>query len=77
MGTLPFMTNKSKDGGVAGPVESVERKPDEPEEFDSLHGAMQELHSAMNAKDYKSAAEIFRSAFELLDSEPHEEGPHV
>jgi len=61
------------------PVESIERKPDEgaEEEFDSLEGAMSELHSALNSKDYKMAAEIFRAAQELLDSEPNKEGPHI
>jgi hypothetical protein len=73
------MNKKQKDGAASAPVDSIERKPDEgkEDEFDSLHGAMEELHNALNSKDYKSAAEIFRSAFELLDSEPHEEGPHI
>ena len=73
-----FMSNK-EDAAVSMPVpDKIERKPDnESDEFDSLEGAMSELHSALNSKDYKGAAEIFRSAFYLLDSEPHEEGEHV
>ncbi len=74
---LPYLKEHEVAGG--GPSEKIERKPDEESdgEFDSLEGAMSELHSALNAKDYKGAAEIFRSAFELLDSQPHVEGEHV
>lgn len=74
---LPWIKKNDDVAAVAVP-EKVERKPDEEsDEFDSLEGAMSELHSALNSKDYKGAAEIFRSAFELLDSEPHIEGPHL
>ena len=76
MANLPW-TPKSKDGGGSASLDVVERKPDHEEEFDSLEGAMSELHSALNAKKYKEAAQIFRSAFDLLDSEPHIEGAHI
>lgn len=74
---LPYL--KDKEFGTVALSDKIERKPDEEqgEDFDSLEGAMSELHSALNSKDYKGAATIFRSAFELLDSEPHEEGPHI
>ncbi len=64
---------------MSAPVDSIERKHDEDfeEDFDSLEAAMSELHSALNSKDYKGAADIFRSAYQLLDSEPHEEGEHI
>jgi len=78
--SLPW-TSKAKDvAAVASPVpDHIERKPDEPkdEEFDSLSSAMHELHSALNSKDYKSAAEIFKAAFQLCEDEPHHEGEHV
>lgn len=70
---LPFLKSKHE-AGVSGPVEIIDREPDE---FDPLESAMQELHGALHVRDYKSAAEIFRSAFELMDSQPHEEGPHI
>ena len=74
---LPFLKNKQEASGSSS--EPIERKPDEEKEesFDGLETAMEELHSAFNSKDYSKAAEIFRSAQQLLDSEPHEEGPHV
>lgn len=75
---LPWINKKHDEGSAAIP-EKIERKPDgdQEEDFDSLEGAMSELHSALIAKDYKGAASIFRSAFDLLDSEPHMEGPHT
>ena len=75
---LPFLKHK-QDSASSSPVESIKRSHDEgkEDEFDSLEGAMSELHEALNAKNYKGAAQIFRSAFELLDSEPHSEGEHI
>lgn len=74
---LPFM--KNKDASVSMPVDTIKREPDEGKEseYDGLESAMQELHSSLMNKDYKGAAEIFRSCFDLLDSEPHVEGPHL
>lgn len=77
--SLPPFLKKSQEASTSGPVEKIERKSDEgaDDEFDSLEGAMSELHSALNAKDYKMAAEIFRAAQEFLDSQPHQEGEHI
>lgn len=56
------------------PVEVEKREPDEgSEDHDSLHTAMEELHAALNAKDYKGAADIFRSAMDLAHVDPTEE----
>lgn len=75
---LPWI-KKNDDVAAVSVPEKIERKSDDEgeDEFDSLEGAMSELHSALNAKDYKGAASIFRSAFDLLDSQPHFEGPHT
>jgi len=80
MSHLPWTKkNNEAAAAVSAVPDKIERKPDEPkeDEFDSLSGAMSELHSALNSKDYKGAADIFRAAFQLLDSQPHEEGEHV
>lgn len=69
---LPFLKNK-QEASASSPVESVKREPDEGAEFDSLEVAMQELFSA---KSDKERAAAFRAAFELLESQPHEEAPH-
>jgi hypothetical protein len=60
---LPFL--KNKEAGASSQIDSIERKPDEPKEYDALEGAMEELHSALISKNYKDAAEIFRSCCDL------------
>lgn len=73
---LPFLKNK-KEASVAGDDDHVMRKPDQEAEYDSLHSAAEDLIKAIESKDIKSVAEALRAAFDLCDSEPHEEGPHV
>lgn len=73
---LPFLKDK-KEASVAVPSDTVKRDPDEPnEEFDMLESAADELIAAIHAKDSKAVASALRSAFQIADSEPHEEGPH-
>lgn len=74
---LPFL-KKSKDAGAAAPIESLERKPDEPkdEDFDSLEVAAEDILSAMKANDAKALASALRAAFELLEMQPHQEVDH-
>jgi len=66
-----------RDGASSQPVETIKRDSDEEQEFDSLESAAEDLCKAIEAKDYKAIAVALRAAFELLESEPHEEGPHV
>ena len=49
----------------------------EDQEYDSLESAAQELIDAVKAEDVKGAAMALRSAFELMGSEPHQEGEHI
>ena len=73
---LPFLKVK-KDSGVAGLI-MKNRSPDAPpEDKDSIDACAQDLISAVHAKDAKATAEALRSAFRILDSEPHEEGEHT
>jgi hypothetical protein len=69
---LPFL-KKQHESGVAGPVETVKREPDQESEPDSLEVAMQELFSA---KSDKERAAAFRAAFDLLETQPHDEVSH-
>lgn len=73
---LPFL-KKNHEAAASGPVESLERKPDEGAEYDVLESAAEDLCKAIESKDYKGAAAAIRAAFELLESEPHEEGEHL
>ncbi len=74
---LPFL-KKSQDGASSSPVEHITREPDEgtEEEYDSMESAAEDLCNAVHSKNYKAVASALRAAFELAESEPHEEGPH-
>lgn len=73
---IPFLKHKNE-GSVSAPVESIERKPDDGAEYDVLESAAEDLCMAIEAKDYKAAAAALRAAFELLESEPHQEGEQI
>lgn len=73
---LPFL-KKSKEAGASGPVETIEREPDDGSSFDSMDAAAQDLIDAVHSKDVKSVASALRSAFELCEEQPHSEGPEI
>lgn len=70
---LPFLKKKDE-GAMSAPVDAVERKPDHEVDFDSVEAAAQDLLDAIEKKDTAAMAIALRAAFELCDSEPHEEG---
>lgn len=77
--SLPFLKKRP----VAGLIMEY-RKPDggadkEPEDQTDagLESAAEAVIRAVTAKDANSLAKAFRDMFEILDSEPHEEGPHT
>ena len=69
---LPFLKNQ-KEGSASTSVESIKREPDESDHYDVLESAAEDLCKAVQAKNYKGAAEALRAAFQLLEAEPHEE----
>jgi hypothetical protein len=42
-----------------------------------LEDIAKELISAVHDKDHIAVADLLEEAFECLDSQPHEEGPHL
>jgi len=72
---LPF--SKKQEGSASMPVQTQRREHDEDFEYDSMEIAAEELCHAIEKKDYKAIATALRSAFELMDSEPHYEGEHT
>jgi len=79
---LPFL-KKYQEGSANVPPNSITRKPDEDdsheeksEDFDSIEIAAEEMLSAFDSGDVKALARAIRAAFEICDSEPHNEGPH-
>lgn len=69
---LPFL--KKSQESTAAPSEPVMREHDD--EFDSMEVAAQDVLHAVESKNAKALASALRAAFELCDSEPHNEGPH-
>lgn len=61
---------------MSSPVEVVTRDHDEDSDYDMLESAAEDLISAVHSKDVKAVCAALRAAFEICDSQPHEEGPH-
>lgn len=75
---LPWMKNGPKQSaGIAMQV----RKPDEgketPNEDPAVLAAAEDILRAIDSKDAKHLAQALRAAFQILDSEPDEEGPQM
>jgi len=74
---IPFL-KRDQEASVSAPASVEKRKPDDEEaEYDALEAAAEDLGAALAAKDFKAAAAALRAAFQLADSEPHEEGEHL
>lgn len=76
---LPYIKHKQVAALVSPVEDKIKRESDEgtEEEYDPLESAAEELCNAIKEENYKAAASALRSAFELLDAQPHEEGPHT
>jgi len=77
---LPWQKNKDKSqAGISikyrQPDESKAQNEDSPAA--AMEAAAQNILSAIEQKDYKHLALALQNAFEIADSQPHEEGPHM
>jgi|WetSurSiteA1Bulk_404760.scaffolds.fasta_scaffold162563_2 hypothetical protein len=63
---------------IAALILSGKMKPKENSDGDDngLESAAEELIEAIHSNDAAGVAEALKSAFEILDSGPHEEGEH-
>lgn len=68
---LPFL--KNKEAMSASTSEPVVRKHDDESEYDMLESAAEDLISAVHSKDVKGVCSALRAAFEMCESQPHEE----
>lgn len=68
---LPFLQDDSR----AHHTSVALRPPDDSQA--GLMAAALDLLNAVNMKDTKGMADALRAAFEILDSSPHLEGPHL
>lgn len=78
---LPFLKPKSVSGLIVQKRKSdgSQEMPQDPQEQDSsgLEACAEDMIRAFHTKDAKALASAFQSAFEICDSQPHEEGPHI
>jgi hypothetical protein len=64
--------------GVADDISSsMHDEEGEMEEPDYLEHCAERIIDAVHAKDAEELADALREAFEELEEEPHEEGPHL
>jgi hypothetical protein len=73
---MPIPYKNYRDGAASMPIESIKVGSDD-EGMDYLEMCADDLKHALKAGDSKAIAAALRAAFELLDSEPHVEGPHT
>lgn len=73
---LPFL-KRNQEGSASMPAEPIKREHDEGAEYDMLESAAEDLISAIHSKDVKGVCSALKAAFEMMESEPHSEGPHV
>lgn len=74
---LPFLKKKSQVGVIVTTRPSDESKQDESHESDPIEYCAEDLMNAVHNKDKKAVAEAIRSAFDILESEPHNEAEHT
>jgi len=76
---LPFLAPKKQAGVIMAKRvgEKTEPMHEEGEHEPGLMAAAEDLISAVHAKDAKAVADAFKAAFEVCESYPHEEGPHI
>lgn len=72
---LPFL-KRHKEASTSAPTDRMVREHDEDHDMDSMEVAAHDLKEALKKDDVQAIAQALRAAFEIADSEPHEEGPH-
>ncbi len=65
---LPFLKNRD-DGVGVGPVESVERKPDEDDSYDMLDAVAEDLLAAIKKGDAKAVKDALTSLCQHIQSQ--------
>lgn len=81
MPALPFLKPRRRDAAVIISTRKAEGGQIEQGEEGSLpeglHMASEDLIRAVHSKDAAAVSEALKAAFEILDAQPHEEGPHT
>jgi hypothetical protein len=74
---LPFLKKKHQTGVITQTRQPDEDKEPKDSEDQGLMACAQDLIDAIQASDSKRVAAALRAAFEIVDSQPHEEGEHT
>lgn len=74
---LPFLKKQSRPAGISIEVRKPDHQEPESSESPALEAAAQDILRALEDKDSRHLALALRAAFQILDSEPHAEGPHL
>lgn len=80
---LPFLKKPNRSAGISVSVRTSsgsmaeESEGQEDQQDQGLKYAAHDLLMAVDNRDIEAISEALRSAFQILDSEPHEEGEHI
>ncbi len=76
---LPFLQARKSAGVIMAKRVGDKTEPmhEEGEHEPGLMAAAEDLISAVHSKDANAVADAFKAAFEVCESCPHEEGPHI
>ena len=77
MSNLPFLKKKTQQPGIAVEYRSPDDDESEPNKDEPLEACAEDLIRCVASSDKAGVAKALRAAFDILDSEPHEEGPHT
>lgn len=79
---LPFL-KKRQETGISGIIQKT-REPDEtsetadqPDSKAAIKSAAKALIEAIHSRNVDGVADAIQNAFDIADSLPHEEGPHI
>lgn len=71
---LPFLTKKQHQGsGITIKTRQPDEDQPEPSGSEAIEACASDLIKAIHSHDMKGTAEALKSAFEILESQPHEE----
>lgn len=77
---LPFLKNKKISSLIVSqrnPDGTHDEQHSEGDEYVGLESAAEDLIRAVHSKDTQGVCAALKAAFEICDSQPHEEGPHT
>lgn len=74
---LPFLKARPQAGGISTIVRKSDNDGASSNENEGLEACARDLIDAIQSGDSKKAASALKSAFELCDSQPHDEGEHT